>query len=36
VYDLPCHVALQAANVLKANGWRGAPRRCGRADCVIA
>jgi very-short-patch-repair endonuclease len=31
----PCAVAAQAAAVLQAAGWRGAPRRCGRPDCVI-
>ena len=36
VHGQPCHVALQAAKVLQANGWSQAPRRCRRADCVIA
>jgi very-short-patch-repair endonuclease len=36
VYDVPCRVALQAAQVLQANGWCEAPKRCRRPDCVIA
>lgn len=31
----PCAVAAQAAGALAAGGWRGHPRRCARADCVI-
>jgi very-short-patch-repair endonuclease len=35
VLDAPCAVAGQVARVLRRNGWRGSPRRCG-PDCMIA
>jgi very-short-patch-repair endonuclease len=30
----PCRVAAQVVEALRAGGWRGKPRRCGRVDCV--
>ncbi len=33
VRESPCDVAMQVAAVLRAGGWIGSPRRCGRAAC---
>ncbi|GGM62418.1 type IV toxin-antitoxin system AbiEi family antitoxin domain-containing protein [Dactylosporangium sucinum] len=30
----PCAVAVQVARVLRAAGWRGEPRSCGRSGCT--
>jgi hypothetical protein len=36
VDEYPCHAAAQLVTVLRLGGWTGSPRRCRRADCVIA
>jgi alkylated DNA nucleotide flippase Atl1 len=35
IASAPCRVAAQVIEALRAGGWPGRPRRCGRARCVI-
>jgi hypothetical protein len=36
VAGTPCVLALEIANVLRARGWTGSPRRCRRRGCPVA
>jgi hypothetical protein len=36
VTERACETAVMVAGTLQRNGWRGSPRRCRRAGCVIS
>jgi len=35
VAGMPCQLAQEVADVLRARGWRGVPRRCRRRGCQV-